>query len=527
LDVSGNSIASNTVTRYSNQCGVAAEFCVYADGYEITNTIGSTSLYQSEYDVYTGSSMSAPQVSGAIALLSEAFPNHTPAQLVDRILATANNNFYTKSGDTTFINGITHGYNAEFGHGIVDLELALGVINSSSMIPRDSGIVSTGNIENAKRYDLSTSILNLPASFGDAFQNSLNGETAYFYDSLNGGFAFNLGSLVKTNILKTKNAFNSYVNRSNYKKILQDGPLSFVSVNDADNIINKNKFMSIYEVNKDKSSFIGNNINIQNMLSFSQREENVINGISNNNIMAIPFLKSSDNGVSLGFKNTFNQNNNITYGYFSGKSDEFLVPTSGFIAEYSKEIKSSNLSVFTGSIIEKNGFLESSMSGGIAEKSSTTTNFIGATGYGWLNDIWSYDIMATAGVSNFNLQESGLVRDISDVLSSAFAVEVSKPLNFNKNDSIHFAVNQPIRLEKGTAEIDVPGLYSKGGNLNFRRKEFSISPSGRQIDLSIGYKTEVKYGGNIIFKLNLTKDEGHIASGEITNSAMVYFQSEF
>ena len=121
--------------------------------------------------------MAAPVVSGAVALLSEAFPNHTPAQLVDRILASANNDFFTATGTTSFANGITHGYNAEFGHGIVDLEKALQPIKTSSMLPPSngeneiSGNQNYGNINSAKRFNLANTKVNLGPAFGDSLKD--------------------------------------------------------------------------------------------------------------------------------------------------------------------------------------------------------------------------------------------------------------------------------------------------------------------------------------------------------------------
>ena len=64
-----------------------------------------TSEYNSSRISY-GSSWSAPMVSGGVALMAQAFPNHTPEQLVDRILASANNVWFTPEGNTTFT---THG----------------------------------------------------------------------------------------------------------------------------------------------------------------------------------------------------------------------------------------------------------------------------------------------------------------------------------------------------------------------------------------------------------------------------------
>ena len=82
-----------------------------------------------------GSSMGAPQVSGMIALLGQAFPNHTPEQLTDRLLASANNLWFTPNGNTTFTThgaSIQHGYDDVFGHGIPDFYAALSPITTSS-----------------------------------------------------------------------------------------------------------------------------------------------------------------------------------------------------------------------------------------------------------------------------------------------------------------------------------------------------------------------------------------------------------
>ena len=158
--------------------------------------------------------MAAPQVTGAIALLSEAFPNHTPAQLTDRILATANNTFFTTTENTSFVNGVVHGYNTEFGHGLLDLEKALKPITTSMLSSAILlGSSNSVNVSSAQRYNLNSSQVNLGAAFGDSLQNSLNGRKAYFYDALNGGFAFNMGTLIKSHENKKINnhSFNSFL----------------------------------------------------------------------------------------------------------------------------------------------------------------------------------------------------------------------------------------------------------------------------------------------------------------------------
>ena len=80
-----------------------------------------------------------------MALLAQAFPNHTPEQLTDRLLASANNTWFTPSGHTTFTThgaSIKHGYHETWGHGVPDFYAALSPITSSSN-PASFGFASS------------------------------------------------------------------------------------------------------------------------------------------------------------------------------------------------------------------------------------------------------------------------------------------------------------------------------------------------------------------------------------------------
>ena len=91
--------------------GATAEYCLSADGYGITvagGTSNTASFYDwnvvhgggYDYQTTIGSSFAAP-LSGAIALLANHFPNHTPEQLTDRLLATAYNDWAVEVDGTT------------------------------------------------------------------------------------------------------------------------------------------------------------------------------------------------------------------------------------------------------------------------------------------------------------------------------------------------------------------------------------------------------------------------------------------
>ncbi|AJY47313.1 S8 family serine peptidase [Martelella endophytica] len=94
--------AYNEISAYSNRCGVAAEWCVAApggnqylpgtsppDGRYDSGIYSSVPRDDGFYGSNSGTSMAAPNVSGAVAVLTEAYPSFTPAEIVKILFMTA------------------------------------------------------------------------------------------------------------------------------------------------------------------------------------------------------------------------------------------------------------------------------------------------------------------------------------------------------------------------------------------------------------------------------------------------------
>lgn len=101
-----------TLAEFSNQCGAAADWCITAPGVEIYSTI-PMDLYAGG-EKWSGTSMAAPFVAGAAAVLRQAFPYMTARQIIEVLLTTASE---IKNQNPESIR--------DFGHGLINIGRAV------------------------------------------------------------------------------------------------------------------------------------------------------------------------------------------------------------------------------------------------------------------------------------------------------------------------------------------------------------------------------------------------------------------
>ena len=125
--IAGATDATQTLAGFSNKAGNGAAYYLTALGVRVQSADNNGQTF-----LYSGTSFSAPVISGAVALLAQAFPNLTGAQIVDLLLRTA-----TDLGAT--------GTDAVYGHGELNLARAFAPQGTLSLAGSTVAISLTDN----------------------------------------------------------------------------------------------------------------------------------------------------------------------------------------------------------------------------------------------------------------------------------------------------------------------------------------------------------------------------------------------
>ncbi len=118
--IAGSVGQTGTISSFSNRAGQSAAHYLSALGERVEAPDETGARY-----LWSGTSFAAPQISGAAALLAQAFPNLTGAQIADLLLRTARDSGATGTDDV-------------YGRGTLDLTAAFQPVGAMS-------VAGTGN----------------------------------------------------------------------------------------------------------------------------------------------------------------------------------------------------------------------------------------------------------------------------------------------------------------------------------------------------------------------------------------------
>jgi hypothetical protein len=413
----------------SNSCWEAARWCLVADG-----SWRAASDEAQGYELMTGSSFAAPQVSGALAILSEAFDGVTPHDLRIRLLASAEDGFFTPDGTVELAEGFFKGYSVIYGHGFLDIEAALRPIGPLAMAMADGGKVSA-----------EAPVLKTGLAIGDAVERSLAGTEVAVKDALAASFAMPAGAL-------TSGARPSARAATLLAKTL------------------------------------GADLGIERMARPSALSD--------------PFASIS--GPEVGLVNP------------EGIRATFLVPQNG---SQSMGVAVSQVMVDGPTQLEL-GLKLARDDGGLTSLNGETADMASIT-LGLTQDLGGGSFLALSGEMGVTDLGGGTrFGEPGTARFDAVTLTVGQSDLLAKGDRFTIGVGMPVAIGSGKTNLTLP-IYSKAG-ASFQSVAVDLAPDDRQLDLEIGYQTEVSRGLEMKLSLLHSDSFGNRAGATDTGGVMAF-----
>ncbi|MDE0245532.1 MAG: S8 family serine peptidase [Gammaproteobacteria bacterium] len=440
--------SDGTIASYSNRCGVAADFCMAAPGHGVLAPWAGS---EDGYGRIGGTSAAAPHVAGALALLEEAFRGQLGStEMVTRLFAAADKEGIYADRNT-------------YGQGLLDVEKATRPIGAMS--------ASLAHTLEGPSVNLGGSAVAAGPAWGDALQHAFAGRELAVLDSLNAPFFIPMESFNAhwplDDAYRADRQFARFVGRAT-----ETGPAAAALSGDWTVSSAEGLARALYDRE-----------NARPVWAPPAQLRNAWVALGTPGVgVARDLLRLGDHGtLRSGF---FLQNPGIARGdrlaaagraqgafinLDLGGGARRLFAEIGLLGE-SERLLGAGAEGAYGRLAGRTWFsrflVEREFAGGL------TLMAVAQAGY-------------TSGEAG-----RGLFRGTRGVLSSAFSTGLQwGSKGPGKPERAWFMVSQPLRNESGGLYMDYPTGRTRAGGVLRETAWIGAEPSGRQIDLTLGYET--------------------------------------
>ena len=439
------------------------------------------------HDQTLGTSIAAPIVSGALALMRQYFAEATNCgaedlcgigahELVARVLATADKRGIYADSEI-------------YGAGLLDLQNAL--------TPQGELRLLFGRgVADSESHPLSQSALKAGPAFGDSVGNALRDVRIAAFDEMNAPFPVSAAVLIQSESESENDSLRQALNAMQLSETTApkmewdfDSGFAWLALRDA---------------------------------NFSEplRSETVFGASGRGN----PYSSLTQNGFAAGMEwDAFRME---MFGDAPGQDSR----TRGMVASFSPMSFKSRLRedgggwrFHFGGVEEANGFLSSSGSGAFAGLRART-RFVGADYVGEKFNGWRIRVGGFAGrTSAGNENGNGWFSEARSLRSDSFHIGLEGENVLRFGDGLGFRVYQPLRVSE-SFRLRIPTGRTRYGDLTWR--EVSGGASGRELVLEGLYRMEFE-GGRWLLSSGLISQSGHRASAGSVGRVLFAFEREF
>lgn len=405
-----------------------------------------------EYNMVQGTSFSAPMVAGGLALMKHFFRDQlSNTELVTRLYATA---------DKTGI----YSDRSIYGQGLMDLGAAVSPVGSTT--------ITTGTqVEDAGHFTQVTH-LTPGSAFGDGLSRALADHEIVAFDSLGSPFWFDLLDLTQNSVripslTKRLDDLMTHNEERQAWATHEIQPVTGVYGDPFDRSIYK---ISLYER---PVAAEGSALNLAEQV--------------------VAFTSEAPSGFETMVFTTAGLTRNNT-------------PKTGAIAAWRPSHMPFGIRV--GWLGEREALLDSMANGAFGRLSGDS--FV--TGLEMNTEFKGWQLAADAEVGLVTSDtRGGVIAGLSDMVTSAFSLHAHRHLT--TRDKLTFSVSQPLRIERGSAELVLPVGRTKDGKVLHESVSARLTPSSRQIDLSMRWQRMEILNGRLRTEITASHNPGHMDKG--------------
>jgi hypothetical protein len=482
--------SNNSISSFSNKCGLAKDWCMAAPGTSIYSTVDTTdNEHSGNYATLSGTSMATPHVAGAVAVLRSKWPSKTAAQVVTILYDTATD-LGTAGIDTTYGRGLLNLDNAVYAQGALTLRTTSG----GSHYLNDSSLSSSSNLGNALSQSIETAV----------------------YDRYKRDYYFNLDNAVLTpESIKISDELK--FNGSNFELELEPGVKLFSELNKGSiQIENDYKDFKISFSDKQSPAKV-----------FAFNDKTRVAGLSNTySLFGDSHLSQIDNAKIINITSTGNVNTSL--GVVSGYTDESNTHSiNGINASLLvKPAKGLSLTVQVSQLEENDTFLSNYFSGAY-QTGASKTNAINLIAKSQVNNHLDLIAQYSKGQTNVNTLNNSVVSNISKINSEGYSMSLVRGDVYSDGDTLFATFKQPMKVTNGNMTLTTANGLNIDDSISFIDQTIALNPQVSEKVLTVGYSTDYSKVTAMTILLNHKNNPNHDSLAKSENQIMLKMVKSF
>lgn len=535
----GSVIIAGSVNRdglfsaFSNRAGREANWflsargervcCVYENGVLkiVTNPDGTRSQF-----VISGTSFAAPQIAGAAALLREAFPNLTGAQVVDLLLRTASD-------------GGEAGTDATYGRGILNIAAAFAPQGQTALAKPNGAIAlsDTTLITSAPMGDAGQGRSGLGAIVLDGYARAyqvdlaLNARAAPVYPQL----AAALTSTGRSTSLGTDALALAFTvdGRSTGNRPAWVGPLRISPADTQHARVLAAR--AVARIGPDTALAFG----------FRQGADGLLGQLQGQSQPAFRIARSPLDDFGLRARDEVSVALRHRLGAWGGSATAqrgqaqsaapFMLAGSDLLASREQRVTRFGLAldrrfgaldtaVAASLLREDQGVLGARFHAALGARGADSLFLDARLAWQPGND-WYLAGMARTGLTRPHTGTT--LAEGSQLLSSAWAVDAGRFNVIKPGDALMLRLSQPLRVERGALRFTLPVAYDYATLAATEgTRSFALTPRGREVAGELAWRSPL-WSGSALVSLYYRRDPGHYADLPDDKGAAVSWTREF